>query len=194
MILQVRSQLSAGRFKPLLRPAAPRLQRASRVIVSRRHVPLASCLMLRLLQAQSKGVSYGRLYESFTLTYLSPSPETISSHEKKRHYLECLEQYVTYLHNQFTLLGATPVNFKRVDKYEGLKSRSVRVSCILRASCASPFLVILGWQRALLLYFRRASLLFPAPPPNSFSLIHFLLPIRWLMIYVIDLAGTHGAQ
>lgn len=33
-----------------------------------------------------------------------------------------------YLHDQFTLLGATPVRFKRVDKYEGLKSRSVRVS------------------------------------------------------------------
>src|SRR5438445_594841 len=31
--------------------------------------------------------------------------DTISSHEKKRHYLECIEQYILYLHEQFDLVG-----------------------------------------------------------------------------------------
>ncbi|KAF5313955.1 hypothetical protein D9611_006864 [Ephemerocybe angulata] len=52
--------------------------------------------------------------------------ETISSHEKKRHYLECLEQYVLYLHNQFSLLGVQPPPLTRVDSYKGLNSRSIR--------------------------------------------------------------------
>ncbi|KAG2023415.1 hypothetical protein CC2G_001071 [Coprinopsis cinerea AmutBmut pab1-1] len=55
-------------------------------------------------------------------------PETISSHEKKRHYLECLEQYVMYLHQQLELLNVSPVPLKRVQSYGGLKSRSIRVS------------------------------------------------------------------
>ncbi|KAG2023414.1 hypothetical protein CC2G_001071 [Coprinopsis cinerea AmutBmut pab1-1] len=53
-------------------------------------------------------------------------PETISSHEKKRHYLECLEQYVMYLHQQLELLNVSPVPLKRVQSYGGLKSRSIR--------------------------------------------------------------------
>ncbi|KAF8626515.1 hypothetical protein AX15_004820 [Amanita polypyramis BW_CC] len=54
------------------------------------------------------------------------SRETISSHEKKRHYLECLEQYVLYLHQQLNLVGAEPVPLERVKKYGGLNNRSIR--------------------------------------------------------------------
>ncbi|ESK87884.1 proline-rich protein [Moniliophthora roreri MCA 2997] len=59
---------------------------------------------------------------SFTL----PVQDPISSHEKKRQLLECLEQYVLYLHEQLSLLGAQPASLERVSTYRGLSSRSVR--------------------------------------------------------------------
>ncbi|KAG7450467.1 uncharacterized protein BT62DRAFT_1001286 [Guyanagaster necrorhizus] len=52
--------------------------------------------------------------------------DSISSHEKKRHYLECLERYVIYLHEQLNLTGAQPVPLERVSNYRGLSSRSIR--------------------------------------------------------------------
>ncbi|KAF8640992.1 hypothetical protein AX17_000637 [Amanita inopinata Kibby_2008] len=52
--------------------------------------------------------------------------ESISSHEKKRHYLECLEHYVMYLHQQLNLVGAEPVPLERVQSYRGLSNRSIR--------------------------------------------------------------------
>ncbi|OAX42387.1 hypothetical protein K503DRAFT_710765 [Rhizopogon vinicolor AM-OR11-026] len=53
-------------------------------------------------------------------------PDTISSHEKKRHYLECLEHYVLYLHDQLHLVNTAPLPFERVSTYRGLSSRSIR--------------------------------------------------------------------
>ncbi|KAK0198407.1 hypothetical protein F5146DRAFT_89140 [Armillaria mellea] len=53
-------------------------------------------------------------------------PDSISSHEKKRHYLECLERYVIYLHEQLNLTGTQPVALERVSNYRGLSSRSIR--------------------------------------------------------------------
>ncbi|KAN0100678.1 hypothetical protein V8E55_000662 [Tylopilus felleus] len=53
-------------------------------------------------------------------------PDTISSHEKKRHYLECLEQYVLYLHEQLRLVHTAPLALERVSTYRGLSSRSIR--------------------------------------------------------------------
>lgn len=53
--------------------------------------------------------------------------ETISSHEKKRQYLECLEYYVMFLHQQLNLVGANPVPLERVQQYRGLNNRSIRV-------------------------------------------------------------------
>ncbi|EPQ60758.1 hypothetical protein GLOTRDRAFT_124506 [Gloeophyllum trabeum ATCC 11539] len=58
--------------------------------------------------------------------FVPTDPDTISSHDKKRHYLECLEQYVLYLHEQFRLLGQEPVQLERVSTYRGLSSRSIR--------------------------------------------------------------------
>ncbi|KIJ68376.1 hypothetical protein HYDPIDRAFT_24663 [Hydnomerulius pinastri MD-312] len=53
-------------------------------------------------------------------------PDTISSHEKKRHYLECLEHYVLYLHEQLRLVQTPPLALERVSTYRGLSSRSIR--------------------------------------------------------------------
>ncbi|KAF9069103.1 hypothetical protein BDP27DRAFT_1402814 [Rhodocollybia butyracea] len=58
--------------------------------------------------------------------FSAPEAEPITSHEKKRQYLECLEQYVQYLHEQLELVGAQPVPIERVSTYRGLSSRSIR--------------------------------------------------------------------
>ncbi|KAH8998979.1 hypothetical protein EDB86DRAFT_793592 [Lactarius hatsudake] len=57
-------------------------------------------------------------------------PDTISSHDKKRYYLECLEQYITYLHDQLRLVGHDPVPLERVSTYRGLTSRSIRTMLV----------------------------------------------------------------
>ncbi|KAJ4484061.1 hypothetical protein C8R41DRAFT_457461 [Lentinula lateritia] len=59
-------------------------------------------------------------------TLRPPEPEAITSHEKKRQYLECLEQYVLYLHEQLRLVGAQPTPIERFSSYRGLTSRSIR--------------------------------------------------------------------
>ncbi|KAM6498170.1 hypothetical protein JOM56_006118 [Amanita muscaria] len=55
-----------------------------------------------------------------------PARESISSHEKKRQYLECLEYYVMFLQQQLSLVGADPVLLERVPQYRGLNNRSIR--------------------------------------------------------------------
>ncbi|KAJ4486223.1 hypothetical protein J3R30DRAFT_1471767 [Lentinula aciculospora] len=63
-------------------------------------------------------------------TLRPPEPEAITSHEKKRQYLECLEQYVMYLHEQLRLVGAQPVPIERFSSYRGLNSRSIRTMLV----------------------------------------------------------------
>ncbi|KAI6047580.1 hypothetical protein EDC04DRAFT_2918703 [Pisolithus marmoratus] len=58
--------------------------------------------------------------------FVPTDPDTISSHEKKRHYLECLEHYVLYLHEQLRLVQTPPLTLERVSTYRGLSSRSIR--------------------------------------------------------------------
>ncbi|KAG2154912.1 hypothetical protein DEU56DRAFT_878272 [Suillus clintonianus] len=58
--------------------------------------------------------------------FIPTDPDTISSHEKKRHYLECLEHYVLYLHEQLRLVNTAPLSLERVSTYRGLSSRSIR--------------------------------------------------------------------
>ncbi|EPT03952.1 hypothetical protein FOMPIDRAFT_50721 [Fomitopsis schrenkii] len=53
-------------------------------------------------------------------------PDTITSHDKKRSYLECLEQYVQWLHEQIRLVGREPMPLERVQQYRGPSSRSIR--------------------------------------------------------------------
>ncbi|KAG6842601.1 hypothetical protein C0991_000127 [Blastosporella zonata] len=56
-----------------------------------------------------------------------PTRDAISSHEKKRHYLECLEYYVTYLHQQLSLVGCVPVRLQRpTSSGRGMTSQSIR--------------------------------------------------------------------
>ncbi|TCD60675.1 hypothetical protein EIP91_009709 [Steccherinum ochraceum] len=53
-------------------------------------------------------------------------PDTITCHDKKRHYLECLEKYILWVHEQLRLVGKEPIALERVTTYRGLNSRSIR--------------------------------------------------------------------
>ncbi|KAI6031773.1 hypothetical protein BKA83DRAFT_7488 [Pisolithus microcarpus] len=58
--------------------------------------------------------------------FVPTDPDTISSHEKKRLHLECLEHYVLYLHEQLRLVHTPPLALERLSSYRGLSSRSMR--------------------------------------------------------------------
>ncbi|KAH9847362.1 hypothetical protein C2E23DRAFT_741926 [Lenzites betulinus] len=62
----------------------------------------------------------------FTIT----DPDTITSHDKKRCYLECLEEYVQWLHERLRLAGQEPPPLERISTYRGLKSRSIRTMLV----------------------------------------------------------------
>ncbi|KAI0778538.1 hypothetical protein BD413DRAFT_110849 [Trametes elegans] len=62
----------------------------------------------------------------FTVT----DPDTITSHDKKRCYLECLEEYVQWLHEKIRLVGQEPLPLERVSSHRGLKSRSIRTMLV----------------------------------------------------------------
>ncbi|KAG6850497.1 hypothetical protein H0H93_012498 [Arthromyces matolae] len=63
-----------------------------------------------------------------TIGFEPTDPDIISSHEKKRNYLECLEYYVTYLHEQLNLIGCVPARLQRpsVSIRRGMTSQSIR--------------------------------------------------------------------
>ncbi|KAI5124595.1 hypothetical protein M0805_004207 [Coniferiporia weirii] len=72
-----------------------------------------------------------------SLGYSPTDPDTISSHDKKRYYLDCLEQYVLYLHSQLRLVGVEPVPVERVSSGRGLTSRSIRTMIVHMQKCTS---------------------------------------------------------
>ncbi|KAF8898675.1 hypothetical protein BD779DRAFT_29216 [Infundibulicybe gibba] len=57
-------------------------------------------------------------------------PDSISSHDKKRLHLECLEQYVIHLHHQIKLLGLDPEPLECALKPHELSCRSMRILLI----------------------------------------------------------------
>ncbi|PPR05544.1 hypothetical protein CVT24_003286 [Panaeolus cyanescens] len=56
----------------------------------------------------------------------STDPDTITPHDKKRNYLECLESYVTYLNSYFESLGIPVPPLSRADHQKDLGNRSMR--------------------------------------------------------------------
>ncbi|KAJ6610063.1 hypothetical protein B0H10DRAFT_2225348 [Mycena sp. CBHHK59/15] len=58
--------------------------------------------------------------------FVPSDPDELSAHEKKRHYLVCLESYVKYLHDLFESIQVQPLPLERVSSYRGLTSRSMR--------------------------------------------------------------------
>ncbi|KAL5495168.1 hypothetical protein ACEPAI_630 [Sanghuangporus weigelae] len=70
------------------------------------------------------------VHETERLGFTPTDPDTISTHDKKRLYLDCLEQYVIYLHKQLRLAGHEPVPMERVSSGRGLTSRSIRTMIV----------------------------------------------------------------
>ncbi|KAL5534145.1 hypothetical protein ACEPAG_606 [Sanghuangporus baumii] len=70
------------------------------------------------------------VHETERLGFTPTDPDTISTHDKKRLYLDCLEQYVIYLHKQLRLAGHEPVPIERVSSGRGLTSRSIRTMIV----------------------------------------------------------------
>ncbi|KAI0639758.1 hypothetical protein C8Q77DRAFT_1152710 [Trametes polyzona] len=62
----------------------------------------------------------------FTIT----DPDTITSHDKKRCYLECLEEYTQWLHARLRMYGQEPLPLERISSYRGLKSLSIRTMLV----------------------------------------------------------------
>ncbi|KAI0756649.1 hypothetical protein C8Q80DRAFT_1116080 [Daedaleopsis nitida] len=67
----------------------------------------------------------------FTIT----DPDSITSHDKKRSYLECLEEYVLWLHEQIRFVGRQPLPIERISTYRGLKNRSLRTILVHEQNC-----------------------------------------------------------
>lgn len=67
--------------------------------------------------------------------------ETVSAHDRRRYFVECMEQYIVFLHEQLKLVGHEPAPLENVAKYKGMSSRSVRVSrrCLLTPSDCSRY-------------------------------------------------------
>lgn len=57
--------------------------------------------------------------------------DTVTAHDKKRNYLECLEQYIQYLQEQARLAGLVHLPLARFNEYRGLSSRSARVIILI---------------------------------------------------------------
>ncbi|CAL1695396.1 unnamed protein product [Somion occarium] len=53
-------------------------------------------------------------------------PDSITSHDKKRHHLESLERYILWLHDQLRIVNQEPASMERVKSSKGLSSRSIR--------------------------------------------------------------------
>lgn len=85
------------------------------------------------------------------------SSDTISSHDKKRNYLECLEQYVQWLHEQIRLLGREPLPIERVEPQRDhrLSCRSIRVRLcdLIHLICR----LFRGWGLIFIIRARRRS-------------------------------------
>ncbi|KAI8980659.1 hypothetical protein BD414DRAFT_420655 [Trametes punicea] len=104
-------------------PAKPLPDVASRSTTSRLKVEADEPENLNQRKAYFRSVSEN---VGFTIT----DPDTITSHDKKRCYLECLEEYVQWLHEQLRLVGQEPLALERVSSYRGLKSRSIRTMLV----------------------------------------------------------------
>ncbi|KAJ7706108.1 hypothetical protein B0H17DRAFT_1192645 [Mycena rosella] len=61
-----------------------------------------------------------------TSGFVPSDPDDISPHEKKRLYVESLEQHIQFLHQLFASMNVQPVPLERVSSYRGLTTRSMR--------------------------------------------------------------------
>lgn len=74
----------------------------------------------------------------YFLAPLCNDSDTISSHDKKRNYLECLEIYIGYLEDQMKIVKLQSPAIAKIMKVDiGMNNRSLRVSLDLQP-CSFP--------------------------------------------------------
>ncbi|KAJ7103463.1 hypothetical protein B0H15DRAFT_214797 [Mycena belliarum] len=104
---------------------------------------LLPCFLLLNLFLLSKSPAYchptSRAARAYPLPgpngFVPSDPDDLSSHEKKRLYVESLERYIQYLHQLFAFLNIAPAPLQRVSNYRALTSRSMRtILLVLRRS------------------------------------------------------------
>ncbi|KAF9056239.1 hypothetical protein BJ165DRAFT_1431933 [Panaeolus papilionaceus] len=87
------------------------------------------------LSSNSSGESWGssssankarRRVVAESIGFDSTDPDTITSHDKKRHYLECLESYISFLNSYFESIGAPIPPLTRFEHQKELDNRSIR--------------------------------------------------------------------
>ncbi|KZV71297.1 hypothetical protein PENSPDRAFT_684700 [Peniophora sp. CONT] len=69
-------------------------------------------------------------YMSESVGFQPTDPDTLSCHEKKRNYIECLENYVGWLRAQCEIANVDAGDIERIQSYKGLGTRSVRTMIV----------------------------------------------------------------
>ncbi|TFY61740.1 hypothetical protein EVJ58_g4324 [Rhodofomes roseus] len=111
---------------PPMVPSAPAVNvPAASVKVSKIKETIDAAPVLAKAQPETQRKAYFRRVAE-AVGFNPTDPDSITSHDKKRSYLECLEQYVQWLHEQTRLVGREPVALERVQQYRGPSSRSIR--------------------------------------------------------------------
>ncbi|KAI0713809.1 hypothetical protein C8Q76DRAFT_693612 [Earliella scabrosa] len=81
------------------------------------------------MRKQSKGPSLRKRYfrsTSVNVGFAVSDPDSISTHEKKRAYLDGLEEYVLWLEDQVRSTGRVPIPMRRISNYPELGTKSTR--------------------------------------------------------------------
>ncbi|KAI0330540.1 hypothetical protein GY45DRAFT_1370634 [Cubamyces sp. BRFM 1775] len=115
------------------RELSARAEGESSAKASSRHASRASTSRAKADVDEPENLNQRKAYfrsVSETVGFTITDPDTITSHDKKRCYLECLEEYVQWLHEQLRLVGQEPLALERVSSYRGLKSRSIRTMLV----------------------------------------------------------------
>jgi hypothetical protein len=73
-------------------------------------------------------IPYSRAIEMFLAKlHFSFCRDLFSTQDKRRLYMNSLEEYVLYLHQQLRLVGQEPLPIPQLHEYKGLNTRSLRV-------------------------------------------------------------------
>ncbi|KAG6878383.1 hypothetical protein C0993_007565 [Termitomyces sp. T159_Od127] len=117
----------------------------------------------------------------------SSSSDVISSHEKKRHYLECLEYYVTYLHQQLSLVGCEPVRLERpATSTRGMSSQSIRTLLVHMEHLTRRL------NQEMLVEEQRVSLLFKSKSAIDIDVRHQFIYLRNMAEQLQDSQSTQA--
>lgn len=77
--------------------------------------------------------------------------DSLSVHEKRRRYLECIEEYVVWLHDHIQVMGGHLPRIERRTYYTGLSARSICVHLFM----SSIYYFLTGAAQTILVHEQR---------------------------------------